>query len=100
MLLLAGLATASTAAEAGGPLPTSWEIPYPPGARLDVNVRAQLKAQQISKTEIRVTAPPEAAFAKAKARWVYAGRTCYADGGLAQVMTDIDRCAERALSAK
>lgn len=90
----------ATGSHAGEPARTTFAIPYPNGTRMEIRSQAQYRAENVNGHEMRVEIAAEHFHAKAKARWAWAGQTCYADGGLAQVLADIGRCAARAINLK
>lgn len=96
----AALLVAAGSSSAGQPMQTIWEIPYPPGARMEVQGRAEMGVRKINGHELRLEVAPEHHQAKAKARWAWGNRVCYSDGALAQVLSNIDSCATRAVSTK
>jgi hypothetical protein len=98
--VLLALLLLAAAAEAGQPVKTRWSIPHPQGARFEVQTTAPIKGERVNGHEIRVEISAEASSAKSKARWTWGKASCYADGQLAQVLEDIDRCATKATTLK
>lgn len=85
-----------TDAKAGG---SAFEIPAPQGAKFEVNGNVDLIAQR-EKNTVVVTVVDNDPYAKAKARWYYAGKNCYSSGGVSQVLSEIQTCANDAMRKK
>ena len=77
----------------------SFDIPAPQGARFEVNGKVDLKARRANDRVI-ITVVDNDPQAKAKARWYYAGVNCSSSGDVAQVLYDIQRCANDAMRKK
>lgn len=86
-------------AYAGAPV-KEWAIPAPSGTKFEVNAPQADMIVSRNATTIRVAVETDDVKRKAKARWWYAGRNCYADGFLDQVLSEIDRCATQAVGGK
>jgi len=77
----------------------AFEIPAPQGAKFEVNGKVDLIAQR-EKNKVIVTLVDNDPYAKAKARWYYAGTNCYSSGGVSQVLLEIQNCANDAMRKK